>query len=67
MASIVLCVFVVFFRESPEFEILYLESKPLCELEGQTAELIGTNINGNPYGKEILLMLHPNGFNLFHS
>lgn len=37
-------------RELPGSELLYLEAVPLSELEGHTAELIGTNINGNPYG-----------------
>ncbi|KAL5007468.1 hypothetical protein ScPMuIL_016274 [Solemya velum] len=29
---------------------LIIEARPLEELEGHTAELIGTHINGNPYG-----------------
>lgn len=37
-------------REIPGTDNLFLEAKPLSELEGHTAELIGTNINGNPYG-----------------
>lgn len=37
-------------REAPGTDCLLLEAKPLSDLEGHTAELIGTNINGNPYG-----------------
>lgn len=37
-------------RESQGSEVLFLEAIPLSDLEGKTAELIGTNINGNPYG-----------------
>ena len=40
-----------FFREAPGTDCLLLETKPLSDLEGHTVELIGTNINGNPYGR----------------
>lgn len=33
--------------------VLEIAAVPLAHLQEQTLELIGTNVNGNPYGTEI--------------
>ncbi|GFR75670.1 chromosome 12 open reading frame 29 [Elysia marginata] len=53
-------------RESPDYiGELVLEAEPLSNLVGQTCELVGSNINGNPYGigtkKNPLHFLVPHG------
>lgn len=41
---------VLIFSEEPAGVSLCVNCVPLSQLDGCTAELIGTNINGNPYG-----------------
>lgn len=38
-----------------EYDMLEVAAVPLADLLEQTLELIGTNVNGNPYGN---VMLH---------
>ncbi|XP_054889858.1 uncharacterized protein C12orf29 homolog isoform X2 [Poeciliopsis prolifica] len=48
-----------------EDDLLEITALPLADLQGQTLELIGTNINGNPYGlgdkKQPIHCLVPHG------
>ena len=39
---------------SDDEDLLEIAAVPLADLLEQTLELIGTNVNGNPYGNEIL-------------
>jgi hypothetical protein len=46
--------YVIMFRVRDDGEGLCIDCVHMSQLEGHTAELIGTNINGNPYGNFLI-------------